>query len=257
MEKIRTYAKVNIGLNILKDNKHFNKHKIKSIFCLVDDYYDDIYIKKSKVDVINYFDSKNQHLLIKNDVVSKTIQFMKSYFNILDCFDIKIVKSIPMQAGLGGSSSDSGAIIKFLINKYQLKLSKKMFKKIAIELGSDICFFISNFKLALVSSFGNKIKEIKKDKPKFKIIHNQYRCDTKNIYNAFRKNPKKTKNNYKKIIKNLSNLSKLKIYNDLQPIAFKINNQLLKFYNKLEHKEHIILTGSGSYLIDFNNKENE
>ncbi len=257
MKKIRAFAKVNIGLNILKYNKHFNKHKIKSIFCLVDDFYDDIYIKLSKLDKVSYYNCKNQYLLIKNDIVTKTIKFMKSHFNISDCFHIKIIKFIPSQAGLGGSSSDSGAIINFLINKYQLKLNKKILLKIAIELGSDVCFFITNFKLALVSGFGEKIKEIKKDIPNFKIIPNQYKCSTQNIYEAFMKNPKKNKNKYKKIIRNFPNLINEKIYNDLQPCAFNINKQLLKFYNKLEHREHIILTGSGSFLIDFNNKENK
>ncbi len=253
MDHLIAKAKVNIGLNILRYNKKYGKHKIRSLFMLVDEYFDEVYIdyNKDKDDV--YYIMNNQYIFIENDLVIKTLNFMKERFKINDFFQITIVKNIPFMAGLGGSSSDAGTIIKFLVSKYNLVLTKKTKKEIAIYLGSDVCFFVSGYELSLVNGYGEKIKRINKQKPKYEIIANNYSCSTKKVYEIFRECGTRTINDFKKIINNLLNIEKVEIYNDLQNCALMINKEMLNYYNELAKNKKIILSGSGSYFVSFTN----
>lgn len=244
--KIEALAKVNIGLDIYKLKNGEQKHRLKSIFVLTQKYVDKITIIESDHLRVKYFMKKNI-ALFENDIVTKTMNFLNENFNVKTEYEILIEKNIPMQAGLGGSSADSGAIIKFFIEKEKLLLSKVMMKKIALELGSDIPFFISGYQVALVSKYGNKIKIINKPAPNFWIHENNICCDTSKIYKLMDDNwVTQHKNNFRAIIKSFPDLSGCNIINHLQNIAMQQNQQLFHY-----KKSDLIMTGSGSYLISF------
>lgn len=252
MVRLIAKAKINVGLNILNYYPEYKKHKIKSIFVLIDDYYDEIYVSNCQsANSVSYF-KDNQEIKMENDIVLKAINFMKQRFNISDFFQVVVYKNIPMGAGLGGSSSDAGCLIKYLVKKYKITLTRKDYLDIAIELGSDICFFITGYELALVSEFGNKIKQIKKDKPTYRIIANNFESSTSEIYSIFRQYGERTENNYKKLIKLLPSVDINELYNDLQNCAFLANNNLLSFYKDISQYSKVILSGSGSYFVKFN-----
>jgi 4-diphosphocytidyl-2-C-methyl-D-erythritol kinase len=56
---------------------------------------------------------------------------------------IRLVKRIPMQAGLAGGSSDAAATILALNQLWQLNLSPSELAAVAAEVGSDVAFFLS------------------------------------------------------------------------------------------------------------------
>jgi len=55
---------------------------------------------------------------------------------------IEIVKRVPMQAGLGGGSSDAAAVLVGLDALYRLGLSMAELERLAARLGSDVPFFV-------------------------------------------------------------------------------------------------------------------
>ena len=119
--KIKSYAKINLSLNVIK--KLPSKfHKIESVISFIK-LHDLIFLKpiKLKKHKIIFLGKFAKGLKKKNSV--------KKLFKILDNenflknqkFEIKIVKNIPQKSGMGGGSMNASNIINFLIKKKILK----------------------------------------------------------------------------------------------------------------------------------------
>ncbi len=72
---------------------------------------------------------------------------------------VHLQKEIPMQAGLGGGSSDAAAMLIILNHLSHAKLSPDALRSMATKLGSDVPFFISGG-LALVSGKGEVVEPL-------------------------------------------------------------------------------------------------
>ncbi len=58
--------------------------------------------------------------------------------------EITLIKRIPMQAGLGGGSSDAAATLVALNRLWDLRLPPRVLHEMAAELGSDVNFFLDS-----------------------------------------------------------------------------------------------------------------
>lgn len=137
--KLKTGAKINIGLRILKKRKD-GYHNISTVFQELK-FGDEL--KISKADKKCRFSSNVEWL--KNDDTNLCVQTwmkMKEHFPVIKGVDIKLEKQIPFGAGLGGGSSNAAGIIKGLNSIYKLNLSELQMKSIALSLGADVSFFI-------------------------------------------------------------------------------------------------------------------
>lgn len=56
---------------------------------------------------------------------------------------IRLVKTIPIGAGLGGGSSDAAAVLKGLNDHYGTPFDNRRLEALALQLGADVPFFIS------------------------------------------------------------------------------------------------------------------
>lgn len=246
-----SYPKINIGLKVYKKKyKKQSKHKIKSIFFLIDEYADLISIEDSKKNKITYI-QKNKEIFIKDDLIIKTIKYLNNYFNLKNTYSILIKKYIPMGSGLGGASSNAAIIIKHFIKTNNLDIKKLNLKEVALHLGSDIPFFLFDYKCAYVYSYGEKVSLIKEWNFKYELFPNNLSNSTKHIFELFDKSINKNKNNIMNVKNNMSNLKDVIISNDLQSLTLKENKELEKIYTKLilKYNNNIILTGSGSFFI--------
>lgn len=255
--KIKSFAKINIGLNVYEKEKN-NKHKIMSIFMLIDNYYDDIEIIESKENSILYLiDSKK--INIENDVVSKVLNFLNNKKGLKKYFNIKINKTIPFNAGLGGSSSNAGTILNAICDYYNIILTYDDLEYIALELGSDIPFFTSGYQIALVSNYGDEVYDLSYlPKPNYQLIPCYWNIPTKFLYEKYDLiTHNQPKNDFKFIIKNWDKLDKLNITNDLFIPSLLISQKYHNFFNLISKKynnKFINMTGSGSFLYYLKNR---
>ena len=81
-------------------------------------------------------------------------------------FEIRVIKNIPTESGLGGGSSNAGVIINYLCKTYDLEVPSN--EDIAKKIGSDVPFFVEG-KAALVSGIGEKVDV--KDRTSIIIAH--------------------------------------------------------------------------------------
>ena len=114
--RIKSYAKLNLALNIVGKNKFL--HKIESIIAFIN-LYDTILIKKSKFKKHKIsFTGKFSKNIDKKNTISKLLQILEKRKLIKNQnFHIKINKKIPSKAGLGGGSMNAANILRFFVKK--------------------------------------------------------------------------------------------------------------------------------------------
>ena len=150
---IKSYAKVNIGLNII-DKMQNGYHEIETLIQQVD-FYDTIEIKigSQAGDVIfstsgNAINCENE----KNSCVMIT-KLLRQKFKIYNNITIKLHKNIPIGAGLGGGSSNAAAILNFMNHYFKLNLDYNKKVNLCQTIGMDAPFFIDG-KLQYAENMG-------------------------------------------------------------------------------------------------------
>jgi 4-diphosphocytidyl-2-C-methyl-D-erythritol kinase len=249
--KIKSFAKINISLNVIKKLKS-KFHKIESLITFVK-LYDLIYIRK--------IESKNHKIFFKGKF-SKGIKFNNSIRQLLTIinkkkyiknkkFEIKIIKNIPQKSGMGGGSMNAASLLNFLIKKKIIKLNKNELIDLCDSIGSDVILG-TDFRNTIVSS-KNKISRFKnKLNLHVLIVKPNFGCSTKLIYSKVRKFSKSQYNKPSFKLFDLDNIVKSK--NDLESIAFKEHPKLKALKLSLMKFPNVIftrMTGSGSTILAY------
>lgn len=249
---LKSYAKINLGLNIDLETFDFTeKHKLRSLFYLYKEIYDEIYVEihKKQFDEIEYF-KNNRSFKYKDCLIQKTLNYLRNKKLINSFYKIKIIKNIPIKSGLGGASSNAATILKYIYPCYKNLDALE----IALLLGSDIPFFLKNVDYAIVSNFGDVVDPVKiNSNLNIKIHLNNYLFSTKKVFQKFFLINKKIdhQNDYINLIDNLNNDNiNFKITNDLFISAKTFNKNWEKLYNELKIKhDFVIMSGSGGTIV--------
>ena len=153
--KLKAPAKINLALKI-KNKRPDGYHNLISILQTIS-LFDKIKLKKSKKLKCccnnKIIPTNNQNLAVK-----AAIAFFE-HCKIKQNVKIKIFKKIPIQAGLGGGSSNAATVLIGLNKMFKTKLSKQELCKIAAKIGADVPFFIFG-KTALVSGVGEIVEQL-------------------------------------------------------------------------------------------------
>ena len=249
-DKIKSYAKINLALNIT--GKTNSLHKIESIISFVS-LHDEILIKRinSNKHIIS-FKGKFSKRIGKNNSISKLLDLLEKKKIIKGKkFHIKINKKIPIKAGLGGGSMNAASILKYFIQKKIIKISKKEIIIISNSIGSDVILGLRFINCVLTSK--NRIKYFKSYKKIYTlIVKPNFGCSTKDIYSKVRKFDRPILNRPNIRMFDLNFLTKMR--NSLEPIAFSKYPKLqaIKSYLEISSKAFFVrMTGSGSALIAY------
>lgn len=137
--------KINLGLNIL-GKRPDGYHDLETLFV---PYFG----MKDELEVVAA-DGGKGHLDIsiegtgvdwdpQKDLCAKAYRLLADEFGLGAC-RIRLVKNIPVGAGLGGGSSDAAFTLRMLRDIYSLNITDDRLAGYAAELGSDCAFFIWN-----------------------------------------------------------------------------------------------------------------
>ncbi len=253
--EIKSYPKVNLILKIYPKTKQEQKHKIKSLFVLDKSLHDLISIKPSKKDIVVY-KYKNKNLMLKDCLIIKSLEYLNNKFKLTKHYFIQVEKCIGLMSGLGGGSSNAAAVIKYVMKNNKISLTELNLKDIALNLGSDIPFFLSSYSSAIVFDYGNEVEKYNLfKKVSYKIYTNNIKISTKKVFAELEKsNLYKSQVNFSKCLDSLlkKTFNNHYVYNDLHPYILKVSSKkLLQNINKLSSKNKIIC-GSGGTILSIN-----
>ena len=241
--KINTYAKINLNLKISKDIED-GLHNISSLIVPID-LYDSIEIKETNADVDKIqFDKEG---ISEENTISKSLNLLRSRSNLPGFFDIIIKKNIPIEAGLGGGSSNAAGIISTLTKKYNLQMPT--YREIAVNVGSDVPFFITG-KPANIFGIGDIVnpENLQRDINMILVVPNE-KISTKDAFSMF---DELSQDNLE-----INEYEGLKIFNDFWIPACTLEPNLLKIKNNLESLTNLefYLSGSGSSMFCLGDSE--
>ena len=248
--RIKSYAKINLALNVIGKKKKL--HKIESLISFID-LHDLIYLKKTK--------QKNHKVIFKGKF-SKNIGKINTVTNLLKLldkknllnnqkFDIKIIKNIPQESGMGGGSMNAASLINFFIKQKILKIKKNELKKLTSQIGSDVILGIKPINTVLLPN-GDMKKYNNDIKFYTLVVKPNFGCSTKYIYSKVKSFSKSQFSHPKQKMFEVKYLKGLN--NDLEKIVFKRYPKLKKiklFLSNIPNNMFVRMSGSGSAIIAY------
>src|ERR1043166_2388995 len=131
-------AKINLALRVL-GKRPDGFHEIETLMAPVS-IYDKITVEKQN----RWIDFSCDDPTLSTGDDNLVVRAAKLFFEqtkIKSGVSIKLEKTIPHGAGLGGGSSDAAATLSGLNELFEAKLSRKELAESATEIGSDVPFF--------------------------------------------------------------------------------------------------------------------
>ena len=255
ISQVYSPAKINIFLKIEGREVKSGMHFINSLFAPID-LFDTIEIAESSVFSITT-EGVSESIPTEKNIIFKAHSALQNYIGKeLPKFDVRIRKSIPSGAGLGGGSSNAAAFLKFLNGYCKLNLSLTQLIDIASKVGSDVPFFVLG-KPAIVKGLGEKTEPIHLPQTDdfFVLVNPEIHVNTGLAYSLFDKFYPNcdTKN---RVPEHFSWKDE-DIFNDFEEIVFAEFPEIARVKTELEaagaHK--VFMSGSGSTLIAMTKSE--
>ena len=188
MKQYKAYAKVNIFLKIT--GKRGNYHEIFSRFMKLPYLYDELCFEtKSTPGFCLYGDfgcETEQNTIYKAYKALLDATESDALAKLIDTYAIRVTKSIPSFAGLGGGSSDAATFLKMCNNTLDLGLSLSELANIGSSVGADVPFFIYDYDSANVSGIGEIVEKFDEACLDIETITPNVQVSTPKVYQCFR-----------------------------------------------------------------------
>lgn len=139
--KRKCYAKINLSLDSLyqRDDGY---HEIDTIMARIN-LFDELIINKNDSGQFLYSSNNNNIGDLEDNLIYKVWHMLRDRTDNPG-LDVKLIKNIPIAAGLAGGSTDAAEMIKGLNELWDLRLSSQEMMDIGARLGADIPFFFTD-----------------------------------------------------------------------------------------------------------------
>ncbi len=249
--KINSYAKVNLSLEVLYKRLD-NFHEINTIFYKTK-IHDILHFSKSAKYEISF--DNNIVIPLEDNLIYKAACLLQKYVEKdLSC-KISVEKNIPTGGGLGGGSSNAAYTLIALNELFDLSLSLEKLSELAIQIGSDVPFFLHG-KACIAQGRGEILTDIDLKVPYHILLVNPgIHISTPLAYKSLNRQHFPIKGtDYSKIIASNQILNEnmiLHFKNDFEDYVFKTFPKIYKIKNTLYDNDasFALMSGSGSTLF--------
>ena len=252
-KSIKSYAKINISLDVVSKRSD-GYHELDSIMLPIE-LHDSIIIETLYKSSDNFVTADDFSKGLEHyNLASTALDAMAAKYNISTKFRIYIHKNIPMQAGLGGGSSNAAFTIKAVDQMLNLHVSEQEMIELATPLGADIPFFISCVP-SRCRGIGEKVEPIEiKNNYYVLLVKPNIGCSTKEIF-ALVDQSEYIHPDIPTVLKALKEgddeLLANSIGNSLEAAAISLVPEIAQIKNALKERglKIVMMTGSGSTVF--------
>ena len=179
---VHTPAKINICLNVT--GKREDGYHLLDMVILPLELHDSMLFNELKTNTPDNFVTVDDFSIgpIKYNLVTQAMEKLHSVKPYSQKFRVNIHKVIPMQAGLGGGSSNAASTLVVLNKHLKLGFTDDELIEIGKSLGADIPFFIKG-KPARCRGIGEQLDFVNVKNDYYVLLVKPYEgCSTKGVY---------------------------------------------------------------------------
>ncbi|MGH9195275.1 MAG: 4-(cytidine 5'-diphospho)-2-C-methyl-D-erythritol kinase, partial [Acidimicrobiia bacterium] len=139
---VRAPAKINLFLQV-KGRRDDGYHDIESVMQAVS-LFDELRLTRSQAGSVSiaWAEGVDGRIPEKPDLVERTLGILNETVGGTQAADVKLIKRIPVAAGLAGGSSDAAAAIEGIKWLMHGELPDSVAAEVASQVGSDVGFFL-------------------------------------------------------------------------------------------------------------------
>ncbi len=152
--KLRAYAKINLGLDVLR-RREDGYHDVKMIMQTIQ-MYDMLEMEKSEQPGIHLTTNLSYIPVNENNLVYKAVKLLMDQYRIEEGITISLNKFIPVAAGMAGGSSDAAAALVGVNRMFQLGLTRQQLMELGVKIGADVPYCVMRG-TALAEGIGEKL----------------------------------------------------------------------------------------------------
>ena len=243
-------AKINLCLHIMS-RLSSGYHELETII-VFSEYGDQLHIHHSDAYSLT-IDGPFAHQLAyeNNNLCTKAVQLFEDYTSITANISIKLIKNIPVAAGLGGGSSDAASLLLALNTIYKTDLSIDQLRGMALQLGADVPLCLEQ-QTSFVTGIGDQIEaHIAHDDLYILLLNPLKPIATPAIFSLYTDQNRAPHDSIKPYLSKLSSINSLVDYmeNDLEQAAIQYEPSIQARLTALRSQHHILhagLSGSGA-----------
>lgn len=245
--KLQSPAKVNLSLHIVGRRPN-GYHEIVSVFHRLS-LADTLTLEKKET---GFLFSSNANLPVREgNLLFKAYLELKNKFPNLGGVRAKLMKRIPIGAGLGGGSSNAAFFMRGIKRLYGLKISESEMLQLGLRVGADVPFFLKNKKQMFVRGIGEKLKDFPSRKKRwFLLITDPRPLPTVLVYRKYRQS---------NCCFSQNKVQKEMFVNDLQASAIALRPSIARKMKSLTQAgaKTVLMSGSGPTVFAVSFSQNE
>ena len=138
--KQRAYAKINLGLDVLR-RRPDGYHEVKMVMQTVD-IYDDLFLEKTEKPGVELQIEGSELTAGKDNLICRAAELFMEEKGIAGGVKIRLVKRIPIAAGMAGGSSDAAATLRGMNELWETGCSVQELQELGVRLGADIPYCV-------------------------------------------------------------------------------------------------------------------
>lgn len=250
--KIKAHAKINVGLDVVSKRED-GYHELEMVMLPIE-LHDLIDIEPAPY--ASFKCTPPYKIRPEKNTLLKAIEVCREARPFTQQFKIHLRKVIPSQAGLGGGSSDAAAVINYLDQYFQWKLSDDEKIALAVKVGADVPFCLFN-KPAIVKGIGEKLSFFEMTAPLNLLLVQPHRGVSTKLAFKDLNIPGLDHPKMEDIAKALTEGDEEALYevmgNALEPKAISLVPEIAVIKNELIDYglDFAMMTGSGSVVMGF------